>query len=72
MTDGSRGSDDKPLVLITGAAGNIGRPLARALDGRYRVVGLDREGDGRDFPLIVARQYVLEFGTRGSGALTLA
>ena len=31
-----------PVVLITGASGNIGRTLAAALQGRYQVVGLDR------------------------------
>ena len=42
---------DKPTVLITGAAGNIGRSLARALADRYRVIGLDLLGS-TDFPLI--------------------
>ena len=35
--------DLRPLVLITGAAGNLGQTLARALGDRYRVVGLDRK-----------------------------
>lgn len=43
---------DKPIVLITGAAGNIGRSLAAALDDTYAIVGLDREGLEADFPLI--------------------
>ncbi len=43
---------DKPIVLITGAAGNIGRSLAGALANRYRVVGLDKPGMTADFPLI--------------------
>jgi nucleoside-diphosphate-sugar epimerase len=43
---------DKPIVLITGAAGNIGRSLAAALAGGYRVVGLDKPGTSADFPLI--------------------
>jgi nucleoside-diphosphate-sugar epimerase len=43
---------DKPIVLITGAAGNIGRSLAAALADSYAVVGLDREGSKADFPLI--------------------
>ncbi|MDQ8757544.1 hypothetical protein RCO27_15045 [Sphingosinicella sp. LHD-64] len=38
MSDG----DPKPIVLITGAAGNIGRPLAGALTDAYRVVRLDQ------------------------------
>ena len=42
---------EKPLVLITGAAGNIGRSLAGALARRYRVVGLDRETGEADFPV---------------------
>lgn len=32
---------DKPVVLITGAAGNIGSALARGLAGSYTTVGLD-------------------------------
>jgi nucleoside-diphosphate-sugar epimerase len=43
---------DKPVVLITGAAGNIGGSLAEALADAYTVVGLDRPGMKADFPLI--------------------
>ena len=43
---------DKPIVLITGAAGNIGRSLAAALEDGYTVVGLDRPETTADFPLI--------------------
>ena len=43
---------DKPIVLITGAAGNIGRSLAGALADGYAIVGLDQEGLEADFPLI--------------------
>src|SRR5690606_1754815 len=32
----------RPLVLITGAAGNLGRSLAAAFAERYTVVGMDR------------------------------
>lgn len=42
----------EPIVLITGAAGNIGRSLADALSDAYAIVGLDREGSEADFPLI--------------------
>jgi nucleoside-diphosphate-sugar epimerase len=44
----------KPIVLITGAAGNIGTSLAERLADGYRVVGLDRPGSKADFPLIEA------------------
>lgn len=43
---------EKPIVLITGAAGNIGRSLAKALGDRYRIVGLDLKDSGTDFPLV--------------------
>lgn len=33
---------DKPLILITGASGNIGSALCRAFITKYRVIGLDR------------------------------
>jgi nucleoside-diphosphate-sugar epimerase len=46
------GRTDKPIVLITGAAGNIGRSLAALLAEEYRIVGLDRPGSKADFPLI--------------------
>ena len=46
----SRG--DRPVILITGAAGNIGRSLAAELADAYVVVGLDRPGSKADFPLI--------------------
>jgi nucleoside-diphosphate-sugar epimerase len=35
--------DDKPVVLITGAAGNLGQSIGAALAPDYRVVGIDRE-----------------------------
>lgn len=36
---------EKPIILITGAAGNIGTALATALQPDYRVVGLDTDTD---------------------------
>ena len=47
-------NSDRPIVLITGAAGNIGTSLAEVLEESYRVVGLDRPGTTADFPLIEA------------------
>lgn len=32
----------KPLVIITGAAGNLGQTLVQALNNEYRIIGLDR------------------------------
>lgn len=42
---------EKPVVLITGAAGNLGSALGAALADGYKVVGLDVEGKSADFPL---------------------
>lgn len=42
----------KPLVLITGAAGGIGTALFRALEGAYRVVGLDLSGTEAAFDIV--------------------
>ncbi|MGH8589606.1 MAG: NAD-dependent epimerase/dehydratase family protein, partial [Gammaproteobacteria bacterium] len=50
MTD----SDPRPIVLITGATGNLGRSLGEALGRDYRVVGLDLKAKGADFPVFEA------------------
>ncbi|HEX2198405.1 MAG TPA: vitamin K epoxide reductase family protein [Burkholderiales bacterium] len=42
----------KPLVVITGAAGDIGSALAEALTDDYSLVGLDRPGKKAAIPLI--------------------
>ena len=44
----------RPLVLITGATGNLGQSLARALGDSYQVVGLDRKGQNAAFPVLQA------------------
>jgi nucleoside-diphosphate-sugar epimerase len=44
-------SPPKPIVLITGAAGNIGRSLASALADSYTIIGFDKPGEKADFPL---------------------
>jgi len=46
------GRTEKPIVLITGAAGSIGSRLAECLGDRYRVVGMDMEGLDAPCPLI--------------------
>ena len=38
----------KPIVLITGSEGNVGKALKKALKSDYEVVGLDRSGTGCD------------------------
>jgi nucleoside-diphosphate-sugar epimerase/disulfide bond formation protein DsbB len=46
------GSDGRPIVIVTGAAGNLGMSTARALLPNYRVVGMDRDTVATDFPLL--------------------
>ncbi|TKD51605.1 NAD(P)-dependent oxidoreductase [Sphingomonas baiyangensis] len=43
---------DKPLIVITGAAGNLGRSLGKALGNSYAVVGLDTQAPDLGFPVI--------------------
>jgi nucleoside-diphosphate-sugar epimerase/uncharacterized membrane protein len=45
-------ANERPLVLITGAAGDVGSALSEALGADYRVVGLDRPGSRAGIPLI--------------------
>ena len=45
---------DAPIVLITGAVGNLGRSLGKTLGHDYRVVGLDRSAQGATFPVLEA------------------
>ncbi|MEJ7930159.1 vitamin K epoxide reductase family protein [Ramlibacter sp. AN1015] len=42
----------RPIVLISGADGNLGATLAEALSANYRIVGLSRSPGTADFPLI--------------------
>ncbi|MEO3386934.1 NAD-dependent epimerase/dehydratase family protein [Mesorhizobium sp. CAU 1741] len=45
-------SHEKPVVLITGAAGGIGSALAKKLGDAFDIVGLDMKGKTADFPLL--------------------
>ncbi|MBM1173501.1 vitamin K epoxide reductase family protein [Microvirga arabica] len=45
-------TDQRPIVLITGATGNLGRSLSKVFSRDYRTVGLDRVAEGADFPVI--------------------
>ena len=42
----------KPIVLVTGAAGNLGRSVAAALASDYRIVGLDQKAQDVGFPVL--------------------
>src|SRR5687768_13496617 len=79
-----KASDERPIVLITGAAGNLGRSLGAALHRDYRIVGLDLAGEGADFPLIgvdftsdpavelAFRKFREAFGSRIASVIHLA
>lgn len=41
---------EAPVVIVTGASGNLGRAICKALQDRYRVVGLDRNADDASIP----------------------
>lgn len=58
--------DLRPLVLITGAAGNLGQTLAQSLGDGYRVVGLDRKAQNTSFTVLQA-----DFATAASIELAL-
>ncbi len=45
---------ERPVVLITGASGNIGRSLTEALRDRYQIVGIDRDAQEGDAPIFKA------------------
>ena len=61
----------RPIVLVTGAAGNLGRSVAAALADGYRIVGLDRqareEGPEGSYPILA-----MDLGSDESVALALA
>jgi nucleoside-diphosphate-sugar epimerase len=44
----------KPIVLITGAAGDIGSRLVKALSRGYCVIGMDRPGRPASIPMLEA------------------
>ena len=58
--------DLHPLVLVTGAAGNLGQTLAQSLGDSYQVVGLDRKPQQTPFPILQA-----DFATAASIELAL-
>ena len=57
----------RPIVLITGAAGNLGRSVAKALAGGYRIVGLDRKardvGEGGQGPADSYPIFAVDLGS---------
>ena len=62
--------DARPIVLVTGAAGNLGRSVAEALAASYRIVGFDRKekDDAAElgFPILE-----VDFSAEASVALAL-
>lgn len=59
-------SDTRPIVLITGATGNLGRSLGKALGRDYRIAGLDLKAKDAEFPVFEA-----DFTSRPSVELAL-
>ena len=47
-------ADTRPIVLITGATGNLGRSLGNALGRDYQIVGLDLKAQDAEFPVFEA------------------
>lgn len=45
---------EKPLIVITGLSGNLGRSIGNLLSDKYRVVGLDRSDEDSIFPTFKA------------------
>lgn len=76
-------NSDRPVVLITGAAGNLGRTLAAALSSAHQVVGLDLASAEAEFPIFAAdfsnaaavdlalRSVKDQFGTRITSVIHL-
>lgn len=71
----------KPIVIITGSAGNVGTALRDALKPNYCVVGCDRPGAGGDVDMDVAsdasvtsalKQIRERFGSRIAAVVHLA
>jgi nucleoside-diphosphate-sugar epimerase len=48
----ARAANRKPIVIITGAAGNLGQSLGKALSTEYEIVGFDLRTHDSDFPII--------------------
>ena len=52
LVAGPNAAPQKPLILITGATGKLGRSIGRMLAADYRVVGLDRDTEGPEFTVV--------------------
>ena len=55
---------DKPIVIITGASGNIGSALSKKLRGKYRVVGMDRPNTKSDVDIDLTSDESVELAFR--------
>src|SRR5690606_23521291 len=48
-------STAKPIVIITGASGNLGRSIVAALQEEFQIVGMDRRAvEGLGVPMVAA------------------
>lgn len=54
MSVSKHGAGDKPVILITGSSGNLGRSIGDALSDQYQIVGLDRSDKGSNYPTFKA------------------
>lgn len=53
MADGSQDAHaGRPVVLMTGASGQVGKVVSKALTDHFQVIGLDQPGKQADVPLI--------------------
>ena len=80
----SKAGDRRPVIIVTGAAGNLGQTLGRALRDEYEVVGFDLRTGKSEFPMIgvdltsgpavelALRKFRDSFGSRIASVIHLA
>lgn len=58
------GHKNKPIVILTGSAGNVGTALGKALRHDYRVVGCDRPGTDCDIEMDITSDASVELALK--------